>query len=515
MGLRLFGLGGGQEPSLDEIHQQQERRPSATEAIAVNRRRKSVSDRQITGASQITTRQSIVPVSLVTTLFFLWGFAYGLLDVLNSRFQVALHITQGESSGLQAAYFGAYFIGPLTYSGWFVRKFGYRYTFILGLSIYCVGALMFWPSAVKRSFGGFCGSMFIVGSGLSTLETSANPYIAVCGPPKWSEFRLELSQSFQAVGSVVAPVLASYVIFKDVGENGESLTSVQWVYLGIAGFVALLAVVFYFAPIPEITDADMADQAEMTTSATGYQDKPLKKQYTLFWGVVAQFSYVGAQVGIAGYFINFYTQARPDEPTIVAQKQGANFYAIAQGLFAIGRFSAAGLMYITKPRLVLLAYQTLIMVFIVAAIAVDSGHGVNANWGGLSMLMIVLFFESCIFPTIFTLSLRGLGRHTKRGASFLVASVCGGAVVPAILGNVADKIGTRKAMVVPLAFFLIAWSFPIYLNVCKAKELDAYRESHVGIEEGAVDPDSRLASISAGMEKYKDVEAAKIEVKGY
>lgn len=148
-------------------------------------------------------------MTLVTILFFLWGFAYGLLNVLSSRFQVALHITQGQSSGLQGAYFGAHFIGPLTYSGWFVRKFGYRYTFILGLSIYCVGALMFWPSAVKRSFGGFCGSMFIVGSGLSTLETSANPYIAVCGPPKWSEFRLELSQSFQAVGSVVTPAMSS------------------------------------------------------------------------------------------------------------------------------------------------------------------------------------------------------------------------------------------------------------------------------------------------------------------
>jgi MFS transporter, FHS family, L-fucose permease len=136
--------------------------------------------------------------------------------------------------------------------------------------------------------------MFIVGSGLSTLETSANPYIAVCGPPKWSEFRLELSQSFQAVGSVVAPVLASFVIFKNVGTDGKSLESVQWVYLGIACFVGLLAIVFYFAPLPEITDADMADQAEMTTGATGgatnYKDKPLRKQYTLFWGTAAQFS---------------------------------------------------------------------------------------------------------------------------------------------------------------------------------------------------------------------------------
>ncbi|KAF2733823.1 L-fucose permease Glucose/galactose transporter-like protein [Polyplosphaeria fusca] len=513
MGFKLFG--NGAEPTIEEVHQQQGRRPSATEAIAQDRRRKSVSDREVTGASQITLRQSIVPVTLVTVLFFLWGFAYGLLDVLNSRFQVALHITQGESSGLQGAYFGAYFIGPLTYSGWFVRKFGYRWTFILGLSIYCVGALMFWPSAVKRSFGGFCGSMFIVGSGLSTLETSANPYIAVCGPPKWSEFRLELSQSFQAVGSVVAPVLASYVIFKNVGENGESLESVQWVYLGIAGFVGLLAVVFYFAPIPEITDADMADQAEMTTAATGYKDKPISKQYTLFWGVAAQFCYVGAQVAIASYFINYYTLARPDEAKITAQQQGANYYAIAQGLFAAGRFAAAGFMYVTKPRYILLAFQTFIMIFLIAAIAVDTGHGTRANWGGLSMLMIVLFFESCIFPTIFTLSLRGLGRHTKRGASFLVASICGGAVIPAILGNVADKIGTRKAMVVPLSFFVIAWSFPIYLNLFKGKELDAYRESKVGSEEGVIDPDSRMASISGGPGRTdKDIEAT-VEFKNY
>ncbi|KAJ4375881.1 hypothetical protein N0V83_001159 [Neocucurbitaria cava] len=504
--MKLFGNDGSQEPTMEQVHEQQGRRPSAVEVVEQQVRRKSVDNRIVTGASALTTRQSIIPVTLVTILFFLWGFAYGLLDVLNSRFQVALHITQGESSGLQAAYFGAYFIGPLTYSGWFLRKFGYRYTFMLGLSIYCVGALMFWPSAVKRSFGGFCGAMFLAGSGLSTLETSANPYIAVCGPPKWSEFRLELSQSIQAVGSVVAPVLAGQVIFKNVGTDGRSLESVQWVYLGIAGFVGILAVCFYFAPIPEISDADMADQAEMTTGATGYVDKPMKKQFTLFWGVLAQFSYVGAQVGVAAYFINYFTQARPDLDVTEGHRQGANFYAIAQGLFAMGRFAAAGLMYFGgKPRYVLLAFQTLIMIFIAAAIGTDTGHGVGPNWGGLSMLMIVLFFESCIFPIIFALTLRGLGRHTKRGASFLVSSVCGGAVVPVILGNVADRIGTRHAMCIPLVFFFIAWSYPIYLNLYKGKELDAYNESHVGVQEGAVDSDSIVAN--------KDLEASRFELK--
>jgi FHS family L-fucose permease-like MFS transporter len=250
---------------------------------------------------------------------------------------------------LQGAYFGAYFIGPLTYSGWIVRRFGYRWTFIVGLVIYGIGALMFWPSAVYRSFPGFCGSLFIVGSGLSTLETSANPFIATCGPPRLSEFRLELSQSFQAIGSVMAPLLASRVFFSNT--TPDDLSKVQWTYLGIAAFVFLLAVVFFFSPLPEVTDADMELQAEQTTGLTGYQDKPLSKQYKLFFGVAAQFCYVGAQVGVAANFINY-----AEESAGITKAEASDRYAIGQGLFAIGRFAAAGLMMYFKPRLILMGF---------------------------------------------------------------------------------------------------------------------------------------------------------------
>ena len=336
--------------------------------------------------------------------------------------------------------------------------------------------------------------MFVVGNGLSTLETSANPYISICGPPKYSEMRLNLAQAFQAIGTVVAPVLGAYAIFKNPDTAGyNSLASVQWVYLAIACFVFALAIIFYFAAIPEVTDADMADQAEQTVESTGYTDKPLRKQYTLFYGIVAQFCYVGAQVAIAGYFINYCVLVKPG----FTSAQGSNQLAIAQALFAIGRFIAGGSMKVVKPRYILLLFNSMAIIFIVAAM------GAKGN-AGITCLSLVLFFESCIFPTIFTLSLRGLGRHTKRGSSFIVSSVCGGAVFPPMLGAVADSRGTQVAMAIPLMGFVIAWTFPLYLNLYCKRELDGFRESKVG----AVcvgDPENQLERKEIEVEELETV----------
>ncbi|EXJ57969.1 MFS transporter, FHS family, L-fucose permease [Cladophialophora yegresii CBS 114405] len=475
-----------------------ERAPSNADAMA-NQQRKSVTNKGLTGASALTVRQSIFPITLVTVLFFLWGFAYGLLDVLNAKFQNSLNITAAKAGGLQGSYFGAYFIGPLTYSGWIVRKWGYRWTFITGLCIYGVGALMFWPSAVYKSFPGFCGSLFIVGSGLSTLETSANPFIATCGPPRLSEFRLELSQSFQAIGSVVAPLLASRVFFKDT--NSDDLSHVQWTYVGIAAFVFLLAVVFFFSPLPEVTDADMALQAEQCSDLTGYQEKPLSKQYKLFFGVAAQFTYVGAQVAVASQFIKY-----TEESAKVSSAVASDRYAIGQALFAIGRFAAAGMFMFIKPRLVLLAFMTMIMVFIALSMGIYGE-------GGVACLSLVLFFESCIFPTIFTLSIRGLGRHTKRGSSWIVASVCGGALFPALTGLAADKMTYHKAMCVPLVGFFVSFVFPIYLNTACKKELDGFRETKIGyVDErrGTIIGDIKDIETFEAMQKKNSVNVEKV-----
>ncbi|KAM6517543.1 hypothetical protein FSOLCH5_008507 [Fusarium solani] len=219
----------------------------------LKRRSLKVSDDRVTKAADLTTRQSIWPIALVTTLFFLWGFSYGLLDTLNKHFQVTLNITRARSAGLQAAYFGAYPLASLGHAAWILRHYSYKAVFIWGLCLYAVGALIAIPCIKAKSFAGFCMAIFIIGNGLGSLETAANPYITVCGPPKFAEVRINLSQAFNGIGTVVAPVLGSYVLFNF--DDQAALANVQWVYLSIAAFVLLLAILFLFSNIPEITDA--------------------------------------------------------------------------------------------------------------------------------------------------------------------------------------------------------------------------------------------------------------------
>ncbi|KAL1616057.1 hypothetical protein SLS56_011572 [Neofusicoccum ribis] len=451
---------------------------------------------QKTRASELTVRESLLPLFLVTILYFLWGFAYGLLDTLNKHFQTTLGITRARSAGLQGAYFGAYPLASLGFANWTLRHYGYKATFMLGLILYGIGALCMWPAGLNRSFGGFCGATVVIGSGLGSLETAANPFMAVCGPPKYSELRINLAQAVQAVGTVVGPVLGSYVFFKDTGDSVNSLESVQWVYLAIGIFVFLLAAVFFFAYIPEVTDADMAAQAEDTH--TGSSDKPFRKQYRLFHAAAAQWCYTGAQVAIATYFINYVTETRPG----TSSSAGANFLAGAQGCFAVGRFSGSILMRFVKPRWVFLVYLTGVVAFNAASIDTVGNTG-------LAMLMITLFFESVCFPTIVALGIRGLGRHTKRGAGLIIAGVSGGAAVPAIMGAVADdRNNTGFAMIVPVMFFVLSWSYAICVNYVPAYRdpADKIGASKIGLEPKEGDEEAGVGSDDATKADAKEIE---------
>jgi FHS family L-fucose permease-like MFS transporter len=450
-----------------------------------------VGDR-ITNASELTLRETLWPLFLVTILYFLWGFAYGLLDTLNKHFQVTLGITRTRSSGLQAAYFGAYPLASLGYGNWVLRNYGYRAVFIMGLLLEGIGALLMWPAGLKRSFGGFCAATFVIGSGLGCLETAANPYMAVTGPPRYAELRINLAQSVQAIGTVVGPVLGSYVFFKETGDSVNSLKTVQWVYLAIAIFVFFLAVVFFFSVIPEVTDQDMAQQAELTHVGEEQGEKPFWTQWKLFYAAFAQFSYTGAQVAIASYFINYATETRPGTSNSVA----ANFLAGAQGCFAIGRFSGSAIMSHVRPRKVFLVYLSLVIVFSSASITQRGNTGI-------AMLMVTLFFESVCFPTIVALGIRGLGRHTKRASGWIVGGVVGGACIPPLTAKVADlHNSTAFAMVVPACFFVAAWSYAVCCNfVPKFRDvMDRVGDSTLGLgppasEDNVVEEDRKDGSL--------------------
>ncbi|KIW18824.1 hypothetical protein PV08_03113 [Exophiala spinifera] len=475
--------------------------------IASKRSTLRTKNTDVTTAAQLTLRQSLWPLSIVTVLFFLWGLSYGLLDTLNKHFQNTLNITRTRSSGLQAAYFGAYPIASLGYANWMLRHWGYKSVFIFGLCVFGVGALMMWPAGVYRSFGGFCGATFICGSGLGSLETAANPYLSVCGPPRYSEVRINFAQAFNAIGTVIGPVLGSYVFFKDTGDSVAALKNVQWVYLGIAIFVFILAFIFFISHIPEVTDADMEFQVQETH--VGGTEKPFWKQYRLFHAAFAQFSYTGAQVAIASYFINYAVDTRPGTSSAL----GAKYLAGAQGAFALGRFSGTFFMRYVRPRWVFLIYLTGVVIFLAAA----TGARENA---GIAMLFLTLYFESVCFPSIVALGIRGLGRHYKRGSGFIVGGVCGGACIPSLLGKVADMHNnTGIAMCVPLAFMVASETYAVAVNFVPAYRTpaDQIGSSTVGIQsaERTLDVEKSVDSHTGqGYNGAEIVEVEKLEGRG-
>lgn len=294
---------------------------------------------------------------------------------------------------------------------------------------------------------------------------------------------------------MVAPVLGSYVFF--TFDDETALANVQWVYVAIAIFVFLLAGVFFFSTIPEITDADMEFQASETHANS--DDKPFWKQYHLFHAAGAQFCYTGAQVAIASYFINYVRDTQPWSTDASA----ARFLSGAQGAFAGGRFFGSFLMTFVRPRWVFLVFLTACVIFIGPSITQD-------GWTGMSLLYVVLFFESICFPTIVALGMRGLGKHTKRGSGWIVAGVSGGAVVPPLTGLAADARGTGFSMVVPLVFFVIALSYAVAVNFVPSYRdpADAFSTTEIGLKSPSdgVDGERGITDNKIADEKGREAE---------
>ncbi|MFM9838233.1 MAG: sugar MFS transporter [Cyclobacteriaceae bacterium] len=378
----------------------------------------------------------LLPLILVTSLFFLWGLAYGLLDVLNKHFQETLNITKQRSTLLQAAYFGAYFLMAIP-AGMFMNKVGYKKGIIAGLLLYAIGAFLFYPAAYLSSFNVFLLSLFILASGLTFLETAANPYITVLGKSETSAFRLNLSQSFNGVGSFIGPIIGAQLFF---GASTGNLDSVKSVYLFIGGIVLGIAFLFLRTSLPEIKE-------EKSEEANPVAGKSLFQHNHFVWAIVAQFFYVAAQVGMAALFINYCTEKELG----ITNENASYLLSASLLLFTIGRFAGTALMKFVQPNQLLSIYSVANILLCAAVIYLPGIISVYS-------LMAAFFFASIMFPTIFALGVKDLGPHTKRGASFIIMSIVGGAIVPYVMGSFAS---TGLAYSVPLICFVVVFLFGV------------------------------------------------------
>ena len=411
--------------------------------------------------TKLTDKESFPQVAFVTILFFLWGCAYGLLNILNSQFALVAKFTSNQSIGLHAAYYGGYAIGPFFPGSFIFKKLGFKATFIAGLWIYSIGTLVFWPSAVLVSFVAFVISNFVVGVGVSILELGANPFVALCGPPVHSETRLNISQGVQAIGTVVAPLLAQKVLFKNV-TDAATLIDVQWTYLGISLFDVALAVVFLYLPINEASDEDFEKQAEKRQSVNSATLFGIKVVYiTLALGVFSQFCYVGAQESASVYYLPYIEEVEPS--STFRGVDPFSYQTVGHTVFAVGRFLCAALQFIMKPR-------TVLSLLFIGMIITSALCMVLTGPSAIAVLTLYELFQSGVFPLIYAITLRGLGSFTKTGAILLTTAIAGGAIFPVIQNSIAASYSQRYAFCVVLAASAAGIVFPVYLEaVPKAK----------------------------------------------
>ncbi|KZT41526.1 MFS general substrate transporter [Sistotremastrum suecicum HHB10207 ss-3] len=409
--------------------------------------------------SELTRSQWILSFGLVTSLFFTWGFAYGLLDVLNKHFQVVFGIDRTQSTLLQFAYFGVGYFFWAPVAGIIMRRVGYKKGIHLGLTLYSLGAVFFWPSAVFKKYGGFVGCTCVIGAGLSTLEVAANSYISVLGTPKYAAARLNFAQGFQGVASFTGPLIASRFFF--TGKNATTLDTVQWVYLAVAGLGLVLNIMFAFAPLLEITEAALA--SEMHEVGIETDREPLWKQYRCVFGFVAQFSYVGAQVAVASLAINYMTEQGLD----ISSASASNLFSACQAVFTFGRFAGVVLLRYIDPALLFSIYAFMCIAFCTAT-------ALAPGWAGIVCLFLVFHFESICYPVIFTLGTKNLGRHTKRGSGLIVMGVGGGAWYPSAQAALADRHGSRISYLVPMTGYVVMFIYAVGIVISQARQ-DGFR----------------------------------------
>jgi MFS transporter, FHS family, L-fucose permease len=392
---------------------------------------------------KLTTKEYLVPFILISSLFFLWGIAHGMLDTLNKHFQDILQLSKAQSGMIQFSVYTAYFSMALP-AGFFMKKYGYKKGIILGLSLFASGALLIAATTTFESFWIFLICLFIMGCGLATLETAANPYTTRLGPKETGERRINFSQSFNGLAWVIGPLIGLYIYKGQNAGEGEKLSSMILPYMVIAIVVIAVAVLFVKTPLPEISEEEVITGEDDQTSNSSFIAKPLMKQKHFVLGVIAQFSYVAAQTGVFSYLINFVTDE--NQTPHFDSANGPIFLAIGFALFMIGRMSGSYFMRFFKPSGILAFYALLCCILLPV---VSAGLG----WTSLISLYGVFFFMSIMFPTIFALGIKDLGPKTKKASSFIVMAIVGGALFPPIMGWIADRSSMSVGFYAPIPFF--------------------------------------------------------------
>jgi MFS transporter, FHS family, L-fucose permease len=399
----------------------------------------------------VTERRFLVPFVLITSLFFLWAFGVNLNDILIPHLKKAFGLSDFQSSFIQVAFFGGYFLAAFP-AGRLMEKIGYKKGILAGLFLCAVGAVLFLPASSSRIYGFFLFALFVMACGQSFLEVAANPYVTILGPSASAERRLNFAQSFNATGAVLSGVLGRTFIFTGVeyapaqldAYRTAEISTVKGPYLLIAGIFIVVAVLIQLAHLPDVQD----EAAEAGAPSGERTSERILSHPHLVKGVVAQFFYVGAQVGVASFVIRYAQFSVPGTPA----KTAALYLLLHQIGFMAGRFIGSAMMKrIAASRLLSLFAGASLVCAIVALLAT----GLLSVWA----VILIGFFHSIMFPTIFALSIKNLGPLTKRGSSLLVMAILGGAIFPAIMGRISDASSIQTAFVVPLVCYVFILYF--------------------------------------------------------
>jgi FHS family L-fucose permease-like MFS transporter len=407
---------------------------------------------------EMTKNNYLFPFIMITSLFFMWGFVHNLDPILIPHLKRSFSLTTLQASLVDSAVFIAYFVMALP-AGVIMRKYGYKAGIIIGLALFAIGSFLFIPAANTQLYEFFLGALFIIACGLTILETAANPYASLLGPKETSTFRLNFAQSFNGLAATLAPIIGGQIILVE-GISDEQLSkmtasaqqlalaseasTVKTPYLVLGLIITVIAVIFAFIKLPEIVEEDMIVDKKLSGDSVAL----IFDHTHLNWAIVAQFFYVGAQVCVFSFFILYATEAAGID------RQTAAWYAgFGVGLaFMVGRFVGTFLMKFYKPSNLLAIYSIISVLLCIVAMTVSGILAVYTVIG-------IAFFMSIMFPTIFSLGIKDLGSDTKFGSSLIIMSIVGGAILPPIMGYIADMSSIQTGYIVPMICFGVVFFF--------------------------------------------------------